>query len=307
MNDCLRPLAILGPVVVVFLLIVGCGGGGGGLPVIVSLSISPDDFTARVGDVIQFYAFGEQEGGGSRNVTSEVIWHSSDPSVATVNSSGQFTAVGPGQAEISATYGTLQPATTQVTVTSLGPQPTAAYYPLGLDYWWQYTGTPVTPYSVSPQDNEVSMTISVPRQVVIEEQVWYELQVKGTDPQEPPGYMYLRHDEEGLADFIGTVDPVYRLLSPVETGHLWRDLNDYEHYFIIEATDETVTVPAGTYTDCVKVREHCITQAQVEYDIFTWFAADVGPVLSRFPEIDPDTGDTIWIEQRLLQVQLGLP
>ncbi len=306
MNNCLRPLAILGPVVVVFLLIVGCGGHGG-LPAIVSLSISPDDFTARVGDVIQFYAFGEQQDGGSRNVTSEVIWHSSDPSAATVNSSGQFTAVGLGQTEISATYGTLPPATTQVTVTSPGPQPTAAYYPLGLDYWWQYTGTPVTPFGVRPQDNEVSMTISVPRQVVIEGEVWYELQVKGTDPQEPPGYMYLRHDEEGLAEYIGTDLPVYRLKSPVETGLRWIDLNDPPHYFIIEATDETVTVLAGTYTDCVKVREHQITQAHIEYDIFTWFAADVGPVLSRFPEIDPDTGDTTWIEQRLLQVQLGPP
>lgn len=307
MNNYSRLLASTGWLAIVSLLIAGCGGGGGGLPAIVSVTITPDDFTAHTGDVIQFYAFGEQQDGSSREVTRQVSWQTSDPAVATVNSSGQFTAVGPGQVEVSATYDTIEPASTQVTVTEPGPQPTAQYYPLGLHYWWEYTGTTVTPFGVSPQANEVSLTISVPRQVVIAGQVWYELQVKGTDPQEPPNYMYLRHDEDGLAEYIGTGQPIYRLLAPVQTSHRWIDPLDAEHYFVIEATDETVTVPADTYTNCVRVREHCITQAQIEYDLFTWFAPDVGPVLTRFPETDPDTGDTTWIEQRLLRVQLGLP
>ncbi len=307
MNNYSRVLAMIALPVLLCLLVGGCGGGGGGLPAIVSLSITPDDFSARNGDVIQFYAFGEQEDGGSRQVTHQVSWQTSDPSVATINSDGKFTAVGPGQVEVSATYNTVDPASTQVTVSAPGSQPAAQYYPLGLHYWWQYTGTPVTPFGVTPQGNEPTLTISIPRQVVIEGQVWYELQVKGTDPQEPPNYMYLRHDEEGLAEDVGTGQPIYPLLPPVQTGHRWIDPDDPEHYFIIEATDETVTVPAGTYTDCVKVREHRITLAQIEYDLFTWFAPDVGPIVTRYPETDPDSGQTTWIEQRLLQVQLGLP
>ncbi len=84
MNNYSRVLAMIALPVLLCLLVGGCGGGGGGLPAIVSLSITPDDFSARNGDVIQFYAFGEQEDGGSRQVTHQVSWQTSDPSVATV-------------------------------------------------------------------------------------------------------------------------------------------------------------------------------------------------------------------------------
>jgi len=47
-------------------LLSGCGGGGGGgLPAIVSIDIT-DDFTAHVGDVVDFHALGEQETSGWR-------------------------------------------------------------------------------------------------------------------------------------------------------------------------------------------------------------------------------------------------
>ncbi len=290
----------------VMVIAIGCGGGGG-LPRIIAVTITPDDFTAHTGDVIRFYAFGEQQGGGSRDVSQTVSWHSSDPSVATVDTDAELTAIGPGQTEISATYKNITSESTVVTVTNPGPQSTAQYYPLGLHYWWQYTGTPVTPYGVSPQADEPSLTISVPRQVVMEGQVWYELQVKGTDPQEPPGYMYVRHDQDGLAEHVGAGASVYLLSSPLETGHRWLYGDDIQHYFIVEATGETVDVPAGVYTDCVQVREHCITQADIEYDIFTWYAPGVGPVLTRFPDYDPGSGQTTWVEHRLLDFQPGLP
>ncbi len=259
----------------VMVIAIGCGGGGG-LPRIIAVTITPDDFTAHTGDVIRFYAFGEQQGGGSRDVSQTVSWHSSDPSVATVDTDAELTAIGPGQTEISATYKNITSESTVVTVTNPGPQSTAQYYPLGLHYWWQYTGTPVTPYGVSPQADE-------------------------------PGYMYVRHDQDGLAEHVGAGASVYLLSSPLETGHRWLYGDDIQHYFIVEATGETVDVPAGVYTDCVQVREHCITQADIEYDIFTWYAPGVGPVLTRFPDYDPGSGQTTWVEHRLLDFQPGLP
>ena len=272
-----------------------------------TLTITPNHFTAQVADRIQFYAFFQGNRGATVDVTPDSAWHSSDSSVATVDADGELTAVGPGQTEISATYNNITSESTVVTVTEPGPQPTAQYYPLGLHYWWQYTGTPVTPYNLSPQADEPSLTISVPRQVVIEGQVWYELQVKGTDPQEPPGYMYVRHDQDGLAEHVGAGVSIYLLSSPLETGHRWLYGDDTQHYFIVEATGETVDVPAGVYTDCVQVREHSITQADIEYDIFTWYAPGVGPVLTRFPDYDPGSGQTTWVEHRLLDFQPGLP
>jgi len=274
------------------------------LPAIVSINIT-DDFTAHVGDVVDFYVWGEQEGGELRWLYNEdLTWESSDPLVGTIDSLGEFTATGLGTTVVTGTYEDLPPDSALVTVVELGPQPTADYYPLDLGYWWEYTGSEVGPDGVRPQQ-EITLTATCLRQVVGIGQVWYELRIQYSDPQQAPRYMYFQHDGEGLRELYADDSTVYKLKAPVEVATQWDDPLDPQHSFEIESVTETVDVPAGVFEDCVKVREHNVAQGGDEWDIFTWFKAEVGVVKSEYPEIDPDTGEEVWIYQELVDYSVG--
>lgn len=78
----------------------GGGGGGGG---VASVSVSPTTHTATaIDEVVQFSATATDEDGNTVTDAS-FSWSSSETSVATVNSSGEATAVGNGTTEITAT------------------------------------------------------------------------------------------------------------------------------------------------------------------------------------------------------------
>jgi hypothetical protein len=88
-----------------------------------SLSIVPGtgiEVLTAVGQTAQYTAYaGEQTGSGpltTSNVTNSVSWSSSDPNVATINSSGLATAVGAGYVEITATSSNNVIATSDLTV-----------------------------------------------------------------------------------------------------------------------------------------------------------------------------------------------
>lgn len=158
--------------VIVLCTLTGCGGNSNGLPKIVGIVISPDDFTAHIGDVIEFRAWGEQETSGWRLLYNEdLTWESSDPQVGTIDELGELTLNDLSTVQVTGTYGDLPPDSTDVTVVETGPQPTADYYPLGLGYWWEYTGSEVEPGGVRPQQ-EITLTVTCLRQVVAIEKVW---------------------------------------------------------------------------------------------------------------------------------------
>ena len=205
-----------------------------------------------------------------------------------------------------ATSGNLPPATTVVTVVAPGPQPTADYYPLGLGYWWKYSGSAVEPSAVGPQQ-EITLTVSCPRQIVALGETWYELQVAYTDPQEPPRFMYLQHYEDGLRELFLDNSTIDILKVPVVVGHQWYPdpVNDPGHYFVIEAVTEPVEVPAGTFDDYVRVREHVVLENEDEFDRITWYVASIGPVKSGYFDIDPDTLEEIWVGQDLVAYDVG--
>ncbi len=73
----------------------------GGKTTIESLSISPTNINVVVGTPLQFEAAGSESNGVITNVNTQVNWNSSNPSAATVTSSGLVTAVGPGTTTIS--------------------------------------------------------------------------------------------------------------------------------------------------------------------------------------------------------------
>ena len=291
--------------IIVLCTLTGCGGASSGLPKIVGIVISPDDFTAHIGDVIEFRAWGEQEGGELRLLYNEdLVWESSDPLVGTIDSLGEFTAISPGPTQVTGTYEDLPPDTALVTVEPTGPQPTADYYPLDLGYWWEYTGSEVGPGGVRPQQ-EITLTVTCLRQVVGAGETWYELRVQYTDPQQAPRYMYFQHDGEGLRELYADDSTLYKLKAPIQVGTQWPDPQDPQHTFEIESVTDQVTVPAGVFEDCVKVHEHNVVQGGDDWDIFAWFKADVGVVKSEYSEIDPDTGEEVWIYQELVAYSVG--
>jgi len=274
------------------------------LPAIVSIDIT-DDFTAHVGDVVDFHALGEQETSGWRWLYNEdLTWESSDPAVGTIDSLGEFTATGLGTTVVTGTYEDLPPDTAEVTVVELGPQPTADYYPLDLGYCWEYTGSEVEPGGVRLAQ-EITLTVSCLRQVVAIGEVWYELRVQFTDPQQAPRYMYFQHDDEGLRELYADDSTIYKLKTPILVGTQWDDDQDPQHTFEIESVTDEVTVPAGTFENCVKVHEHNVVQGGDDWDIFAWFKAGVGVVKSEYSEIDPDTGEEVWIYQELVAYSVG--
>jgi hypothetical protein len=98
----------LGLLAIVAAMVYACGSNGPQSPPapsssqIASLSVSGT--TPAVGASSQFTATAKSSNGTNQDVTSAATWQSTTPSVASVSASGMVTAVGPGDAEVHATY-----------------------------------------------------------------------------------------------------------------------------------------------------------------------------------------------------------
>jgi len=86
------------------------------VPVITAIAITglPTAFT--VGASAQLAARVTFSDGASKDATNRVAWNSSDPSVATISSSGLLRIIGPGDSDITAAYEHAK-ATTRITAT----------------------------------------------------------------------------------------------------------------------------------------------------------------------------------------------
>lgn len=83
-----------------------------------AVAVSPKDELVPLGLTLQFTATGTFSDGSTGDITSEVIWASSDAAVATIDTSGMFFAGSPGSTTILATFGTR---TGSTTATVVGP------------------------------------------------------------------------------------------------------------------------------------------------------------------------------------------
>jgi hypothetical protein len=79
---------------------------------LVSLEVSPATPSIANGLTQQFTATGRYTDNSTQDLTSEVVWASSDPAVATLSSNGLATTVGAGSTTVSATSGALISETT---------------------------------------------------------------------------------------------------------------------------------------------------------------------------------------------------
>ena len=70
--------------------------------------VCPANPTIPAGATQQFTALGYFNDGTTSDVTTQVTWTSSDTAVATINSNGLATAVGPGTTIITATSGIVE-------------------------------------------------------------------------------------------------------------------------------------------------------------------------------------------------------
>lgn len=97
------------------LTLVGCGGGGGGaapvtpgggLGALQSIAVTPDNSDLRVGATQTFVATGSYTDGTTQNLSSQVVWASSAPLVASIGAAtGVASGLTEGAATITATFG----------------------------------------------------------------------------------------------------------------------------------------------------------------------------------------------------------
>ncbi|MDP9338003.1 MAG: Ig-like domain-containing protein [Acidobacteriota bacterium] len=85
-------------------------------PTISDIFVSPDGLTEPIGVSQQYVATADYSDGSSSDLSSGITWSSSTPAVATVDSFGVVTTVGPGTTSISATVGTLSDSSTLTVV-----------------------------------------------------------------------------------------------------------------------------------------------------------------------------------------------
>lgn len=78
---------------------------------LVSLAVTPANASMAVGTTRQFTATGTFSDSSTQDLTTSVVWSSSNPAVATIASSGSATSVASGSTTISATYGAVSGST----------------------------------------------------------------------------------------------------------------------------------------------------------------------------------------------------
>ena len=78
---------------------------------LVSLAVTPANGSMSTGTTSQFAATGTFSDSSTQDMTGSVLWSSSTPAVATINSSGLVTSVAPGTSTITATFNTVSGST----------------------------------------------------------------------------------------------------------------------------------------------------------------------------------------------------
>jgi hypothetical protein len=112
-------------------LLSGCNTGSadkvsetGEIVTLDSLSVTPEDQDIASGETLQFGAEGTYSDDTTKDLTSSVVWESSDTDVVTINNKGLVTAVAEGTATITATSDDIS-GSAQLTVTADTPPATA--------------------------------------------------------------------------------------------------------------------------------------------------------------------------------------
>lgn len=121
---------------------------------------------------------------------------------------------------------------------------------------------------------------------------WYE--AVWTQDGEPQDYSYFRHDDSGFRvandwhsedGLLAVDDSYYRIRTPLSAGNQWErefssDSGPYTVTFTIVSVDASCEVHAGTFENCIQTEE-TDELGGTPYKVVTWYAPDVGIVLSE--------------------------
>jgi uncharacterized protein YjdB len=114
-------------------------------PTISAISVTPEGMTLPIGIGQQFTATAIYSDGSSADLTNGVLWTSSTPTVATIDSTGLASMLGAGTTTVTATVGSLTDSTSLTVVaanlTSISVSPSTASLALGTEQQFTATGT----------------------------------------------------------------------------------------------------------------------------------------------------------------------
>jgi hypothetical protein len=157
---------------------------------------------------------------------------------------------------------------------------------------YQFSGTTETAGQIESLGKGI-MTNLAPREVrgkTVTAQKW-ELQVGGFSGAV---VTFVGEDDSGIY-ILGTQDlegmelqifrpPQYLIKNPLRVGTAWE--REGQGSSVIESADEVVTVPAGTFKRCVRIKTVNITDddASARLEDYAWYAPRVGWVKSVMRE-----------------------
>ena len=167
-------------------------------------------------------------------------------------------------------------------------RPTLRYFPLAVDNSWT---TRVNQYAAAPaglalpvpglegaasDDPSLALTssFSVTGTQMIGGAKWF---VGGYTPPIPSQEPWLgRHNTSGLLIKVtNSGTPYYLLKAPLMVGTTW-DLTPLYARRAIMSINASTTVPAGTFTGCIKVKQTYTTPSMADVVVTYWFAPGVG-------------------------------
>lgn len=99
------------------------------------------------------------------------------------------------------------------------------------------------------------------------------------------GQIFSLAETDTEANFIDrpAKEKIILLKAPLAAGAVWQD-DQYRRQVI--STNETVAVPAGTFTNVIKVKITAIDSSKTDWHMFEYYAADTGLIMREF--LGPD-------------------
>jgi hypothetical protein len=169
-----------------------------------------------------------------------------------------------------------------------GGEPPSKYYPLKPGLTWTYKVI-----SDKGQDRKIVVTNLPAKEVngvTVTPRKWdmggmVKFYLMATDSLGI--YRYGEQKDENAAPVL-TKPKVYSLRDPVSEGTTW-DIStklgedELTVNLTVETTSEAITVPAGTYKDCARVKHSGGNQkdgASISLEAYEWYASEVGLVKS---------------------------
>ncbi len=169
-----------------------------------------------------------------------------------------------------------------------GSEPAGKYYPLKAGLTWTYKVS-----SDQGPDRKIVVTNLPAKEmggVTVTPRKWdmggaSKYYLMATDSM---GIYRYGEQQDETAEPVLTKPKVYSLKDPVSTGTYW-DIHtkmgedNLTVNLTVESTSETVTVPAGTYKECVQIKHTGGSKpdgAGISLEAYEWYAPEVGLVKS---------------------------